>query len=142
LSQMVAQVMREQGGSIINIASIGGIRLGTAYFYSVSKAALMALTQCLAIDWGQYNIRVNAIAPGLVRTHLVEARRDPDGVERELVSNALGKAAVPEDIANAALFLVSDKAAHITGTTLVVDGGQLMSMGVNYPVEQYFRSTR
>lgn len=141
LSKLVAKVMREQGGgNIINIASTGGIRIGVNYLYATSKAAIMTLTQCMAMDWGQYGIRVNAIAPGLIQTRIAElVYPDRDQLMREIRNNALDRVPTPEDIARTALFLVSHDAAHITGTTIVVDGGQINSLGLDYPVEQYFR---
>jgi len=128
LSQVVAGVMKEQGGgSIINIASIMGIIPSELGIYSVSKAGIIMLTQVLAREWGQYKIRVNAIAPGVVKTKLSEALwKDPVKGEEAAKSKALGYIGVPEDIAGAALFLASDASSYVTGEVIVVDGGELV----------------
>ena len=128
LSQVVAGVMKEQGGgSIINIASIMGMVPSELGIYSVSKAGIIMLTQVLAKEWGQYKIRVNAIAPGVVKTKLSEALwKDPAKEEEAAKSKALGYIGVPEDIAGAALFLASDASSYVTGEVIVVDGGELV----------------
>ncbi len=128
LSQVVAGVMKEQGGgSIINIASIMGIVPSELGIYSVSKAGIIMLTQVLAREWGQYKIRVNAIAPGVVKTKLSEALwKDPVKGEEAAKSKALGYIGVPEDIAGVALFLASDASSYVTGEVIVVDGGELV----------------
>ncbi len=134
LSQMVARVMKEQGGgSIINMASIMGIAPSELGFYSVTKAGLIMLTQVLAKEWGQYKIRVNAIAPGVVKTRLSEALwKDPVKAEKAAKSKALGYIGVPEDIAGAALFLASDASSYVTGEVIVVDGGELVGPPPDY----------
>ncbi len=128
LSQLVARIMREQGGgNIINTASVSGLRAGAAGIYGVSKAALIMLTQNMAREWGQYKIRVNAIAPGLIETRLSErAWKDPAMAEARARQTALGRRAVPDDVAGVALLLASDHAQHVTGETIVVDGGRLI----------------
>lgn len=118
--------MRESGGSVINVASIGGIRnSGFIGVYNVTKAALIHLTKSLAAELGP-QIRVNAIAPGLVKTDFARALWESGGDE---IGQALplGRLGVPEDIAGAALFLASDMATWLTGHTLVVDGGALVA---------------
>ena len=87
------------------------------------------LTQFLAQEWGQYNIRVNAIAPGIVRTKLATALWDNPVIATEEEKNtALGRIAEPEEIANAALFLASEASSYMTGKTLVLDGGHFSSV--------------
>ena len=112
-------------GVIINIASVGGLRaefgLGV---YNVTKAALIHLTRTLAQDLAP-GVRVNAIAPGLVKTDFARALWEP-AEEQVAARMPLGRLGDPVDIANAALFLASDLASWITGQTLVVDGGALV----------------
>ena len=134
LSQLVAGVMKEQGGgSIINMASIMGIVPGELGIYSVTKAGLIMLTRILAKEWGQYKIRVNAIAPGVVKTRLSEALwKDPVKEKETTGSKALGYIGVPEDIAGAALFLASDASSYITGEVIVVDGGEFVGPAPHY----------
>jgi NAD(P)-dependent dehydrogenase (short-subunit alcohol dehydrogenase family) len=121
--------MREHGGAVINISSIGGLR-GDASIgvYNTTKAALIHLTKILAVDMGP-QVRVNAIAPGLVKTDFARAlwEEHEDLAARVLPLRRLGK---PDDIAPAAVFLASDDARWVTGHTLVVDGGALAGPAV------------
>jgi NAD(P)-dependent dehydrogenase (short-subunit alcohol dehydrogenase family) len=116
--------MSEQGGVVLNLASIGGLAVeGGIGWYNVSKAAVIHLTRQLAGELGP-KVRVNALAPGLVKTEFARALWEPgeEAIARRLPLRRLG---VAEDIANAALFLCSDAASWITGHTLVIDGGAL-----------------
>ena len=116
--------MSEHGGTVLNMASIGGLAVeGGIGWYNVTKAAVIHLTRQLAGELGPM-VRVNAIAPGLVKTQLAQAlwETGEEKISRRLPTRRLG---VPEDIANAALFLCSDASSWITGETLVVDGGSL-----------------
>jgi len=117
--------MQERGGSVINIASVGGLSVEpTIGIYNVTKAALLHLTRTLAAELAP-SVRVNAIAPGLVKTDMARALWEPN--EAWLGSSMpLGRLGEPTDIAGAALFLASDLASWITGHTLVVDGGALL----------------
>jgi NAD(P)-dependent dehydrogenase (short-subunit alcohol dehydrogenase family) len=127
LSQMVARIMREQGGggSIINTSSVGGLRPGANQgIYSITKAALIMLTQVMAAEWGQFGIRANAIAPGVIKTRLSEALwKDPATGDAAAKLTALGRLGEPEDVAALVQFLASDASSFITGETIVVDGG-------------------
>ncbi|HEV3056534.1 MAG TPA: SDR family oxidoreductase [Solirubrobacteraceae bacterium] len=118
--------MRDHGGSIINIVSLAGIRAYSGFgAYGVAKAALIHLTRQLALELAPA-VRVNAIAPGLVKTEMsARARADRDE-EREASLRPMKRLGIPDDIAAAALFLVSDAASWITGQTLTVDGGTLL----------------
>lgn len=119
------QSMEEHGGTVLNIASIGGLSVEVAIgHYNVTKAALIHLTKSLAKELAPA-VRVNAICPGLVKTDMARALWEPDeaAVAAHVPLRRLGE---PVDIANAALFLASDVASWITGTTLVVDGGMLL----------------
>ncbi|MFC1932266.1 SDR family NAD(P)-dependent oxidoreductase [Chloroflexota bacterium] len=136
LSQLVAGVMKEQGGgSIINVSSTGGLRASELNIYSVSKAALIMLTQVMAKEWGQYNVRVNAIAPGIIKTQFSEPLwKEPAVGEAALKRTALLRLGEPEDVAGVALFLASDTSMYVTGETIVVDGGALLG-GPSFPAQ-------
>jgi NAD(P)-dependent dehydrogenase (short-subunit alcohol dehydrogenase family) len=117
--------MRDRGGVVINVASIGGIRGERGIgIYNTTKAGLIHLTETLAADLAP-GVRVNALAPGLVKTYFARALWEPaeEAVAATVPLRRLGE---PEDIAQAALFLASDFASWITGHTLVVDGGALI----------------
>lgn len=127
LSQLAARVMKARGGGcIINTASIGGLRAGELGVYCVSKAAVIMLTQVMAKEWGQYNIRVNALAPGIIKTRLSEALwKDPKVNEKALGQIPVMRLGEPEEIAGAVVFLSSSAGSYITGETIVIDGGRV-----------------
>ena len=117
--------MREHGGTVLNIASIGGMSVETSIgAYNATKAALLHLTRTLAAELSP-GVRVNAIAPGLVKTDMARALWEPNeaAIAKTLPMHRLGE---PADIGRAAVFLCSDAASWITGTSLVVDGGALL----------------
>ena len=117
--------MAERGGVILNVASVGGMSVEPAIgHYNVTKAALIHLTRTLAADLAPA-VRVNAVAPGLVKTDMARALWEPAeaAIAARMPLRRLGE---PDDIANAALFLASDLASWITGHTLVVDGGGML----------------
>jgi len=117
------------GGSIVNMASIAALAGGANISaYSASKAAVVALTRAFANELGPKGIRVNAIAPGIIDTPGVQDQMEPLragglDIDKRIAANPLGIAGQPDHIARAALFLVSDLAAFVTGHVLVVDGG-------------------
>ncbi len=120
--------MGAHGGSIVNTASIGGLSVGPDLgVYHVSKAALIHLTKQLAIELGP-EIRVNAVAPGVVRTRLAEAlwKEHESAVDDR---TPLGRIGEPDDVGAAIAFLASSAASWITGETLVIDGGQMIGAG-------------
>ncbi|AUG76374.1 3-ketoacyl-ACP reductase [Kitasatospora sp. MMS16-BH015] len=121
--------MGEHGGAVVNVASVAGIRSSAGIgMYGVSKAALIRLTMELAADLGP-DIRVNAVAPAVVKTKFAEALYEG---REEKVSRAypLKRLGLPEDVAGAVAFLLSEDAAWITGQTLVVDGGVTLGGGL------------
>jgi dehydrogenase/reductase SDR family member 4 len=134
--QAVAKVMKEKGGgSIINVSSIDSIKpQDQVGIYSISKAGLNMLTKSAALELAPYNIRVNAIAPGAVRTRLLEAlfaHLPQDQMEEQIKklgeSAPLKRVALPEDMVGAMIYLASDASAYTTGDVIVVDGGALLT---------------
>ena len=126
-SRAAGDIMVKQGGGvIINVASMRGIDPGTGpVHYNVSKAAVLMLTKCLARDLAPH-VRVNAIAPGYTETAF---HADRTIAEREKITSRipLGRFAHPDEVARAAVFLASDEAAYVTGHTLVLSGGVVMT---------------
>jgi 3-oxoacyl-[acyl-carrier protein] reductase len=119
-------MMKQRSGAIVLVTSIVGI-MGNAgqAAYAASKAGLIGLCKSVAKELGSRNIRVNAVAPGLIETAMTE--KMPDAAREFLIKNAaLGRPGRPEDVSGAVAFLCSDAASYITGQTLVVDGGVLM----------------
>lgn len=132
LANRLAPKMADSGGgSIVIISSIGGMfGSRTLGAYAISKAADVQLARNLALEWGKQRIRVNCIAPGLVKTDFAKALWDnPQTLATALAASPLNRIGEPEDIAGAALLLASDAGRFITGTTLVVDGGATVRGG-------------
>jgi NAD(P)-dependent dehydrogenase (short-subunit alcohol dehydrogenase family) len=126
ISQAVGEVMREQRqGRIVNLSSQAGfVALPSESVYCMTKAAVAHLTRCFAVEWGKYNINVNAVAPTFIKTPGTEKWLEDEAFHQQVLSNiVLGRVGLPKDVANAVLFLVSPAASMITGTTLMVDGG-------------------
>ncbi|HUL19468.1 MAG TPA: SDR family oxidoreductase [Steroidobacteraceae bacterium] len=118
-------------GAVIIVSSVGGL-LGSAHLgaYCISKAADMQLARNLAVEWGPHNIRVNCIAPGIIRTHFSRALwADPERAETFARHTPLRRLGEPDDVAGVALLLASRAGAFITGQTLVVDGGGIIGGG-------------
>jgi len=120
-----------QGGSIVNVASAAGL-VSMAYGagYAAAKAALINLTRSMAVEWGRFDIRVNAVAPGTIRTKKLGRASFDTTVPNDLEQRTrdvipLGRRGAPDDIAGPVLFLLSDLAQYVTGQTLAVDGGML-----------------
>ena len=123
---------RHGGGSIVNLASISSFIAQPEFItYSATKAALVNMTRCMALDLAPFDIRVNCVCPGTIRTAASDRHRDRSGVSEEafLAEQAalhlLGRPGRPREVAYAVLFLASDEASFITATPLLVDGGYL-----------------
>jgi NAD(P)-dependent dehydrogenase (short-subunit alcohol dehydrogenase family) len=129
LIQAIAPGMCQRGwGSIVNIASISGIRPQYhGMLYSMTKAALIMMTQSYALELGPRGVRVNAIAPGMIQTVLSEYYwKDDAKREKILEEQPIKHLGQPDEIAETALLLASDRGSYITGQTMIVDGGRLL----------------
>jgi NAD(P)-dependent dehydrogenase (short-subunit alcohol dehydrogenase family) len=125
-SQAVGKVMvKQRGGNIINIASTAAMYTAPEMgAYCIAKAGVVMLTKVLALELAQYNIRVNAVAPSMVKTKFSQPLWDDPKTLKEIESGIpLGRLAEPEDIVGSVLFLASEASAYITGQTIIVDGG-------------------
>jgi NAD(P)-dependent dehydrogenase (short-subunit alcohol dehydrogenase family) len=130
MTRLVAPGMAQRGsGSIINIASIAGLRPQYhGMLYSMTKAALIMMTQSFAVELGPRGVRVNAIAPGLIQTHLSEYYwKDEERWGQMQRAQPLKHLGQPAEIASVALLLASDGASYLTGQTIIVDGGRTLS---------------
>lgn len=129
--EAAAMIQHERGGSIVNISSIAGsLTHRWMSAYCVSKAGVEMLTRCAADELGEHRIRVNALRPGLVPTDLAQPFADHPAMRANYESlMPLGRLGTPEEVAQAVLFLVSDRASWITGQILAVDGGHTLRSG-------------
>jgi 3-oxoacyl-[acyl-carrier protein] reductase len=122
--RVVQEMIKQKQGAIVNIASIAAFHYTVPHVpYAASKAGVVALTRDLAYEVARHNIRVNAIAPGPIETPMMSSALTPQQKEGYAKQVPLGRLGQPHDIGNAAVFLVSDEASFITGTTLPVSGG-------------------
>ncbi|WP_307665606.1 SDR family NAD(P)-dependent oxidoreductase [Streptomyces sp. V1I1] len=135
-----AEPAARPGGAVLFMSSIAGVvGFAGASAYSTTKGAVENAVRALALDAAPHGIRVNAIAPGNIRTAMNEDVLADPGYEREMIDRTpLGRIGVVEDITPAAVFLVSDAASYITGTSLLIDGGwtasyALMGAGTRSP---------
>ena len=131
LTQAVARVMKEHGGGrIINVASVDAFRPEPKIgIYAISKAAVIMATKVMAVELAEYNIRVNVVAPGNVHTRLGDSRfLAVPGYEEEMIKRTpMKRVADPEEIVGAMVYLASEASSFVTGTTVVVDGGFLVT---------------
>ena len=124
----IGQMLARRAGVIANTASVAGlVAIRDRFAYATTKAAVIEMTRCLAIDHATQGIRVNCVCPGRVETPFVAARireyPDPEAAYRDMTSTqAIGRMGKPEEVAAAILYLVSDEAAFVTGSALVIDG--------------------
>ncbi|WP_100642303.1 SDR family oxidoreductase [Alteromonas facilis] len=128
MSIEAGKMMREQGGGVIlNTASVNGIRPGDMQgIYSITKAAVISMTKSFAKECGRFNIRVNALLPGLTETKFASALTTNDKIlKTALMQIPLGRTAQPDEMAGTVLYLVSDASSYTTGATVIVDGGFL-----------------
>jgi NAD(P)-dependent dehydrogenase (short-subunit alcohol dehydrogenase family) len=116
--------MESRGGSVVNVASVGGLRPGVGLgVYNVTKAGVIMLTRQLARELGG-KVRVNAVAPGVIKTRFAEALWGNEAImDRLLATNPMGRIGTPEEVAGAVAFLASDAASYINGEVIVIDGG-------------------
>lgn len=134
-----ARQMKDHGGAIIQIASVlSFIGYPTAVAYTASKGAVAQMTRTLATEWARFNIRVNAIAPGFIRTPMNEAILKSDEYLRPIIAKIpLARAGEPEEIVGTAIYLASDASRFVTGSVIVVDGGELACGGYTEGVMPY-----
>lgn len=130
-AQAAARIMKEQKmGTIINIASVAmgqqGIGIPSIVHYCASKGGIAAMTEALAVELASFNIRVNAIAPGMIETPMINTvKSDPRKLEAMLQRVPLRRVGRPEEISELVVFLASDSSSYMTGVVVVVDGGWL-----------------
>jgi len=125
-----ARMARRGSGSIVTVSSIAGHRSWPTHAYGPSKAAVMSMTQNLAVEWGRSGVRVNSISPGFTKTRRVEELEISRGQSNDMLirQTALGRWIRPEEVASATAFLLSEEASGITGIDLPVDAGWLSAV--------------
>jgi 2-dehydro-3-deoxy-D-gluconate 5-dehydrogenase len=125
LCQIAApHMMAEHWGRIVNIASVYGIHGSRNIIgYSVAKAGLIEMTKCLSNEWAPYGITVNAVAPSYIDTEMLTLKNEPGHLKQVIGRIPVGRIGTPEEVAAAVMFLVSEEASYVTGSTILVDGG-------------------
>ena len=126
----ILAMQRSRGGSIVNWSSIGGLnasRMPTA-LYSAAKAGVIAVTKAAAVEYGTQGIRANVICPGFIETEMSGGKGAAERFPQIVESSALKRGGQPEEVAELASFLCSDRAGYITGATLVIDGGVMATL--------------
>ncbi len=124
------EMAKQKSGVIINIASVAmgqqGIGFPNIAHYCASKGGIAGMTEALALELAPYNIRVNAIAPGMIETPMIDpVKQDPKTMEAMLARVPMHRVGRPEEVSNLVLFLASDDSSYMTGSTVVIDGGWL-----------------
>lgn len=119
------EMIKQKYGRVVNIASVAGLGgFSNSAAYCASKAAIILLTKTLAIDWAKYNIRVNAICPGIIKTPMTDPLMKDDSFQGMIKQRVpLSREGMPEEIGAGVLFLVSDASSYMTGHAMVIDGG-------------------
>jgi NAD(P)-dependent dehydrogenase (short-subunit alcohol dehydrogenase family) len=122
-------LLAKQGGCVLNVASVAGFIASPGLtYYASAKAAMISLTKTVAREWAPFHVRVNAVAPGWIETEMNEgARQMPEFVSGTVAQIPIGRWGTPEDVAGAALYLCSSEASFVTGSVLLIDGGQTLS---------------
>lgn len=125
LAQGVARIMKEQGGgNIVNVASIEALAPSMLPIYGISKAGVIMATKAMAKEWAKYNIRVNAIAPGLTRTEFSAPLMNNPQILKSIMSKTpIARVAEPEEMVGTIIYLASDAASYVTGQVIAIDGG-------------------
>ena len=128
--QAAGRAMAGRGGTIVVTGSINGFHVEeTMFAYNASKGAVATLVRSAAIDLGRHGVRVNGVAPGVVRTRIAElVTEDPEIAPRYLATMPLGRFAEPDDVARVVAFLASEDSAYVTGQMVVCDGGQTLGI--------------
>ena len=124
------EMVKQKSGAIVNIASVAMGQVGIGFpniaHYCASKGGIVGMTEALAVELAPYNIRVNAVAPGLIETSMIDTvKEDPKGMEAMLARVPMHRVGKPEEVSELVLFLASDKSSYMTGSVVVIDGGWL-----------------
>ena len=124
------EMVKQKSGVIINIASVAmgqvGVGIPNIVHYCASKGGVVGMTEALAVELAPYNVRVNAIAPGMIETPMIDPiKKDPKVAEAMLARIPMKRVGKPEEVSNLVLFLASDASSYMTGSTVVIDGGWL-----------------
>ncbi|WDE09864.1 SDR family oxidoreductase [Thalassomonas haliotis] len=129
MSSAGAKLMKEKGGAIVNVASVNGVIPGEMQgIYSITKAAVISMTQAFAKECAQFNIRVNALLPGATDTKFASTLIDNPAILKQAMAHVpMKRVAQPKEMAGTVLYLVSDAASYTTGTCINVDGGYLIA---------------
>jgi len=124
------EMVKQKSGSIVNIASVAMGQVGVGFqnltHYCASKGGIVAMTEAMALELAPYNIRVNAVSPGIIETPMVDPlKNDSKTIESTLMRVPMKRFGKPEEVSNLVAFLASDDASYMTGSTVVIDGGWL-----------------